>query len=119
MARFKSITPVEVNYINKNISTKITAQKMLKELSDKGKIFEVIVILKPSKPLEDRTSYGSISLLPIIISNLFERLLLQGVQSVIKEKHLILSYQFSFRNKHSKIGQVHSIKAVLHEASNV
>lgn len=142
-ATIKSITIAEVaSTIRNNLSTKkapgydlITAQ-ILKELPRIGilklthlfnaalrlryvpmqwKIAEVIMIPKPGKPPEDRTSYRPISLLPII-SKLFEKLLLQRLKPIIEEKQLIPSHQFGFRDKHSTIDQVHRITDVIERA---
>ena len=79
------------------------------------KIAEVIMIPKPGKPPEDRTSYRPISLLPCI-SKLFEKLLLQRLMPIIEEKQLIPSHQFGFRNKHSTIDQVYRITDVIERA---
>lgn len=52
------------------------------------KIAEMIIIPKPDKPLEDRTSYRSISLLPVI-SKLFERLLLKRLNLLLKNSNFV------------------------------
>jgi hypothetical protein len=72
------------------------------------KIEEVLVILKPGKPLNKVDSYRPISLLPIM-SKPFEKLLLIRLQSVITKKKLIPNHQFGFRKQHSTLEQVHRI----------
>lgn len=74
-----------------------------------------IMIPKPGKPLEDRTSYRPISLLPII-SKLFERLLLVRLKPIIETRRLVPSHQFGFHDKHSTIDQVHRITDVIEKA---
>lgn len=134
------VTPAEVsNEITKNISSKkspgfdlITGQ-ILKELPRKGivkltylinasfrlryvpmqwKVAEVIMIPKPGKPPNEKTSYRPISLLPTI-SKLFEKLLLKRLKPIIEEKKVIPNHQFGFRNKHSTIDQVHRITTII------
>ena len=51
------------------------------------KCAEVIMILKPGKPPQDRTSYRPISLLTVM-SKLFEKLLLKRLKPIIDKKRL-------------------------------
>jgi hypothetical protein len=134
------VTPAEVSKeITKNISIKkapgfdlITGQ-ILKELPRKGivkltylinaafrlqyvpmqwKVAEVIMIPKPGKPPNEKTSYRPISLLPTI-SKLFEKLLLKRLKPIIEDKKLIPNHQFGFRNKHTTIDQIHRITTTI------
>ena len=66
-------------------------------------------------PAEEVTSYRPISLLPIL-SKLFEKLFLRRIQPILRDKRVILDHQFSFRQKHATIEQVHHITNVINKA---
>lgn len=129
------VTPIEVtNKISKNLSQKkapgydlITV--LMKELPRKGivkltylinaafrlryvpmqwKVTEVIMILKPGKPPNEKTTYRQYHCCQLF-PRCFEKLFLKGLKSIIEEKNLIPSHQFGFRNRHSTIDQVHRI----------
>lgn len=130
------------NEIKNNLSAKkapgydlITGQ-VLKQLPDKGlrkllhvinaafrlryvprqwKVAEVIMIPKPGKPPNDKSSYRPISLLPTI-AKLFEKLFLKRLKPIIEERKLLPSHQFGFREKHSTVEQVHRITNIIEEA---
>lgn len=72
------------------------------------KIAEIIMIPKPGKPENERTSYRPISLLPTI-GKLFEKIYLKRLKPLIDSKNIIPSHQFGFRTQHSTIDQVHRI----------
>lgn len=76
------------------------------------KIAEVIMIPKPGKTLEEKSSYRPISLLPTI-GKLFERLLLNRLKPIIEARHIFPNHQFGFRSRHSTIDQVHRITDVI------
>jgi len=63
------------------------------------------MIQKTGKPVELTESYR---LIPIL-SKLFEKLLLPRISIIIKSHGLISDHQFSFRNKHATIKQIHRI----------
>jgi len=67
---------------------------------------QVIMLFKPGKPLEDVTSYRPILLFPSLSKHV-EKLLLKRLKPIIEDTNLISEHQFGFRNKHSKIDQVH------------
>jgi len=68
----------------------------------------IILILKPKKPADCPSSYRSISLLPIF-SKLFEKLLFKRILLIIDEAKILPDSQFSFRNSHSTIHQIHRL----------
>jgi hypothetical protein len=70
------------------------------------------MIPKPGKNPNEVESYRAITLLPIM-SKLFEKLILKRLKPIINKKHLVLTYQFGFRNNHSTIDQVHCITDVI------
>lgn len=69
------------------------------------------MLLKPGKSSEDVTSYRPIQTwkLHSSLSKPLEKLLLERLKPIIKEKHLIPEHQFGFRNNHSTIDQVHCV----------
>jgi hypothetical protein len=79
------------------------------------KVAEVIMIPKPGKPPNEKTSHRPISLLPIV-SKIFEKLLFKRLKPIIEEKNLIPSHQFGFRNRHSTTDQIHRITNVFEKA---
>ncbi|KAH0944411.1 hypothetical protein HN011_009142 [Eciton burchellii] len=66
------------------------------------------MIQKPGKSAELAKSYRSIKLLPVL-SKLFEKLLLSKISIIMKGQGLILDHQFSFRDRHVTIEQMHRI----------
>lgn len=86
----------------------INASLRLKYVPMQWKVAEVIMIPKPNKPPNEKTSYRPISLLPSM-SKVFEKLLLKRLKPIIEERNLIPSHQFGFRERHSTIEQVHRI----------
>ena len=141
--RVRPVTPEEVgSEIDKNVNSKkapgydLITGRIMKELPRRGivklthlinaafrlhyvpmqwKVAEVIMIPKPGKPPNDKTSYRPISLLPMI-SKIFEKLLLRRLRPIIEERNLVPNHQFGFRNKHSTIDQVHRITNILEKA---
>ena len=138
--KIKLTTPNEVaTEIRTNINPKKTpgydqiSGIMLKELPRKGivmltylinaairleyvpaqwKVAEIIMIPKPGKSPNEKTSYRPISLLPTI-SKLFEKIVLKRLKLIIEERKLLPSHQFGFRNKHSTMDQVHRITDII------
>lgn len=90
----------------------INAAFRMKHVPQQWKIAEVIMIPKPNKPPNEKTSYRPISVLPSL-SKLFEKLLLKRMKPLIEERHLLPSHQFGFREKHSTIEQVHRVTNVI------
>jgi hypothetical protein len=66
------------------------------------------MIVKPGKHPNDITSYGPISLLPIL-SKILEMILLQRLTPYIDESKLIPSHQFGNRKEHRTIEQAHRL----------
>jgi hypothetical protein len=66
------------------------------------------MIPNPGKPVHDTASYRPVSLLPIP-SKVFEKLLLERIQSDVDIPALIPHHQFGFRAGHSTIHQTHRI----------
>lgn len=93
----------------------INAAIRLKHIPKQWKVAEVMMILKPGKPPNDKKSYRPISLLPII-SKLFEKLLLKRLKLIIEERNLIPTHQFGFREKHSTVEQVHRITNIIEKS---
>lgn len=93
----------------------INAAFRLRYVPRQWKVAEVIMILKPGKPLNEKTSYRPISLLPTI-SKIFEKLLLKRLKPIIEERKLIPPHQFGFREKHSTIEQIYRITNKIEEA---
>lgn len=79
------------------------------------KIAEVIMIPKLGKEPQDKDSYRSISLLPII-SKVFEKLLLKRLKPVVEARNLIPMHQFEFKNEHSTIDQIQRITRIIEKA---
>jgi hypothetical protein len=64
---------------------------------------------------KELTSHRPISLLPIV-SEVFEKLLLERLLPVLKNNRLIPNHQFGFRQRHSTIEQMHRIIQRINEA---
>lgn len=72
---------------------------------------------KPGKPSNDIKSYRPISLsLLLIVSKLFEKLLLKRLKPLIENNNLILNFQFGFRPKHLTNDQVYRITDIIERA---
>lgn len=72
------------------------------------KVAEIIAIPKPHKNHSIASSYRPISLLPVL-SKLFEKILFNRLEPILKQHNLIPNHQFGFRKKHSTIEQVHRV----------
>jgi hypothetical protein len=70
------------------------------------------MVLKQGKPATEATSYRPVTLL-LVLTKLFEKLLLKILKPTLDEKQLIPTHHFGFRNKHSTIGQVHRITTIV------
>ncbi|KAK2578299.1 hypothetical protein KPH14_011921 [Odynerus spinipes] len=66
------------------------------------KFAEIILVPKPGKPPQERTSYRPISLLPVL-SKLFEKLIQRRLLPIVNNSNIIPDHQFGFRKKHSAI----------------
>jgi hypothetical protein len=71
----------------------ISACIWLNYIPDAWKTAEVIMIPKPGKNLSEVESYRPISLL-LIMSKLFEKLILKHLEPVIAEKYLVPKHQW-------------------------
>lgn len=69
---------------------------------------KIILIPKPGKDLTKINSYRPISLLSIL-SKVFEKLLMEHLNSDIDKLEIIPQHQFGFRRHHSTIEQVHRV----------
>jgi hypothetical protein len=74
-----------------------------------------ILILQPGKPPTELTSYCLISLL-LIVSKVFEKLLLKRLLPIFEINRLIPNHQFGFRQRHSTIQQTHRVVRKINEA---
>jgi len=72
------------------------------------KLATIILFPKPNKPIDNPSSYRPISLLPFF-AKLLEKLILNRIYPIIKEKNLIPDTQFGFREHHSTIHQTHRL----------
>jgi hypothetical protein len=61
------------------------------------------------------TSYRPISLL-LIVSKVFENILLKRLFPIVENNRLIPNHQFGFRQRHSRIEQAHRIVQRINEA---
>ena len=75
----------------------------------------VIMILKPGKQPTEVTSYSPINLLSVI-SEIYEKLLLQRILSDTKSQDWFPSHQFGFRKAHSTIQQCHHLTTIINKA---
>jgi hypothetical protein len=75
------------------------------------------MILKPGKPPTDVSSYGPISILPII-AKLLEKLLLNKINQDSNPQNWIPNHKFGFRRAHSTIQQSHRIANIISKALN-
>jgi hypothetical protein len=76
------------------------------------KVAQIIMIPKHGKPLEDTSSYGPISLLPII-SKIFQKGVLKKLCPILEENRILSNHKFGFRQKHSTTEQVHRIMEII------
>lgn len=90
----------------------------LKIFPEQWKVAQILMIPKPGKNPEDITSYRPISLLPVV-SKLFEKLLLQKIQTMLAEKNTLPQHQFGFREGHGTIEQVHRIVTKINHDFNL
>lgn len=72
------------------------------------KCAEIVMVLKPTKPENQISSYRPISLLTIF-SKIFERLFLRRVFPILKENKVIPEHQFGFRRYHGTPEQCHRV----------
>jgi hypothetical protein len=79
------------------------------------KVARIILILQPGKPPNELTSYWLISLL-LIVSKVFEKLLLKTLLPIFEINRLIPNHQFGFRQRHSTIQQTHRVVRKINEA---
>jgi hypothetical protein len=94
------------------LTTLINACIWLNYIPDAWKTAEVIMIPKPGKNLNEVESYWPISLL-LIMSKLFEKLILKHLKPIIAEEHLVPTHQFGIRQNHSTIDEVHCITDII------
>jgi hypothetical protein len=94
------------------LTTLINACIRLNYIPDAWKTAEVIMILKPGRNLREVDSYQPISVL-LMMSKLFEKLILKHFKTFNTEKHLVPNHQFGFRKNHSTIDQVHRITDII------
>jgi hypothetical protein len=77
------------------------------------KVTQIIMILKPGKPLEEASLYRPISLLPVM-SKIFEKAVFKRLNLILeKESSQTISLDF---NRHTTIEQVHQITEIIREA---
>ena len=81
-------------------------------LPNQWKVARIIIIPKSGKPPNEVTSYGPISLLPIM-SKLFAKLLVVQLKTPVSENKLLPDYQLGFRNNHTAIEQVNKLCNVI------
>ena len=75
----------------------------------------MIVIPKPEKPSNQTNGHHPISLLTVI-SEVFEKIILSRLNSIIHEKNLLPSIQFGFRTNHSTIEQINRVTDTILQA---
>ena len=93
----------------------INAIFRLNYFPDQWKVAQIVLIPKPGKNPESVSSYRPISLLPTM-SKVCEKIILNRLNPIIREKNLIPSHQFGFRNRHGTIEQVNRITATIRNA---
>jgi hypothetical protein len=79
------------------------------------KIAQILMIPKPGKNPIDVSSYGPISLLPII-SKVLEKLILKKINKDLNPQGWIPNHQFGFRQAHSTLQQCHRITDIINKA---
>jgi hypothetical protein len=90
----------------------INACIQLNYIPDAWKTAEVIMIPKSDKNLREVETYRPISLL-LIMTKLFEKLILKHLKPITAEKHLVPTHQFGFRQNHSTTDQMHCITDII------
>lgn len=78
------------------------------------KIANVICIRKPGKPANLADSYRPISLLSCL-AKILEKLLLSRIQTFLKDRQILPSYQFGFRNGRSTVHQLARVSGKIGE----
>jgi hypothetical protein len=76
----------------------INACIRLNYIPNAWKTAEAIMIPKSGKNLSEVESYRPISLL-LIMSKIYEKLILKSLKHIIQEEHLVPMHQFGFRKK--------------------
>jgi hypothetical protein len=110
--------------------------KMLKELPQKGivlltyifngiiwisfwskqfKISQIITLVKPGKDSTEISSYSPISLL-LVLSKVFEKLILRRISKDLRPDEWIPHHQFGFPQGHSTIQQIHCVTNIINRA---
>ena len=95
-----------------NLTNLINVAFQLKYIPRLWKVAEGLMIAKHGKLPHEASSYRPISLLPVI-SKLFEKLLIKGINPIIETRNQIPAHQFAFREKHGTIDQVHRITNII------
>jgi hypothetical protein len=90
------------------LTTLINASNRRSYMRKARKTAEVIMMPKPGKNLSEVESYRPISLLSLMLK-LLENLILQRLEAISEEKHLVPTHQFGFRKNRSTTDQVHHI----------
>jgi hypothetical protein len=86
----------------KYITQLFTALLFKRYFPAQWKVTQIMLILKPRKPLNELTSYRPISLSPTV-SKVFEKLLLKRLLPMVENNGLIPSHQFGFMQRYSTI----------------
>lgn len=92
--------------LDKESAIKFIATFRISHFLGQWKIADIAMILKPGKNTNEVSSYGPISLLPIM-SKLFEKILLNRLLPV--NDKAIPDQQFGFHQNHSAIQQIHQL----------
>jgi len=69
------------------------------------KVGQIKAIPKPNK---NANTVGWYSLLPVL-SKVFEKVLFNRIETILKQKNIIPPHQFGFRKQHSTVQQVHRV----------
>jgi hypothetical protein len=107
----KSLPPTGIKYLAQLFNSALFPRYF----PDQLKVAQIILLLKPGKPLHELQSYRPISLLPVV-SKVFEKLLLRRILSLVASNSLIPDHQFGFRKRHSTIAQTHRLVQRIHTA---
>ena len=78
---------------------------------DQWKVAQIILIPKSGKPHTEVGSYGPI----LILSKVFEKLLLKRLLITVENDELIPEQHFGFRHMHSTIEQTHRVVEKVNE----
>jgi len=79
------------------------------------KIAQITMLPRTEKNPMDVSSYGPLSLLPII-SKLLEKLILKNIDKDLNPQDWIQNHQFGFRHAHSTVQQCHRIRDIINKA---